>query len=324
MPRPNISMPGSPLQPHFLRFHRELRLTRAEKATLAQKRDILKRDLRAGLQKIFTLFPTKAPGFQLFHQGSYAMNTGIRPLPGESFDIDVGLRFTINRTDYSDPVLIKRWVYEALNRNYYRQVTYKLPCIRVLYPQKRKTDPLYHVDLAVYGREPYDRYYLAWGKPNSQTSLRYWEAADPLGLRKWIEKRMGAGEQAAQCRRLIAYLKRWKDLRFSAKGNQRPTGIALTIAVCQYFQEQPGNDLLALQRVLQAMISWNSTLKGIYLPLVPNNDLFSKMTHKQRKVLAERLQKLNEQLQQANVALNAGKKEEAIKVLQKAFGASFG
>ncbi len=76
--------------------------------------------------------------------------------------------------------------------------------------------------------------------------------------------------------------------------------------------------------VPDALVAWNQILRRIYLPLAPNNDLFGKMTSKQRKVLAGRLQNLNEQLQQAEIASSLGRNIEATKILQRAFGAAFG
>ena len=44
------------------------------------------------------------------------MGTGIEPLPGEDYDIDVGLNFHLSKNNYL-PVQVKQWVDEF----YYQQ-----------------------------------------------------------------------------------------------------------------------------------------------------------------------------------------------------------
>ena len=45
------------------------------------------------------------PGFTELNQGSYIMYTGVEPLDKE-YDIDVGLRFNVNKNDYESPMAV--------------------------------------------------------------------------------------------------------------------------------------------------------------------------------------------------------------------------
>ena len=95
---------------------------------------------------------------------------------------------------------------------------WKEPCITLQYQEGG--EPVYHVDLAVYGKDRHGRLFLARGKEHGvETS---WEPANPVGLTRSIGARL-SGDAAAQFRRVIQYLKRWKDQHFSAEGNAAAT-----------------------------------------------------------------------------------------------------
>ena len=79
------------LQNEFLDFDGKIKLSYDENAELREKRDILLRKLKDNI------CGESAP-FISFNQGSYAMKTGIKPDSGD-YDIDVGLRFSLKRSD---------------------------------------------------------------------------------------------------------------------------------------------------------------------------------------------------------------------------------
>ena len=76
-----------------------------------------------------------------------------------------------------------------------------------------------HIDFIVYKLSG-DQHYLAVGKKNSDEHNREWSAADPLGLIAWINDdsdydKDDAKDVLAQFRRLVRYLKRWRDAQRS-------------------------------------------------------------------------------------------------------------
>lgn len=93
------------LQKEFIDFHNKIKLD-DENATLREKRDILLKKLKKNIS-------IDAAAYTTFNQGSYAMGTGIIP-EDEDYDIDVGIKFNINKEDYSDPLVAKKWVRDAL------------------------------------------------------------------------------------------------------------------------------------------------------------------------------------------------------------------
>jgi hypothetical protein len=83
------------VQPQFEQFNDIIRLGRFdENQTLREKRDIIRDKLEKRLPDVFAKHGEPCPEFFFVDQGSYAMDTGIKPLDGD-FDIDQGLYFAI-------------------------------------------------------------------------------------------------------------------------------------------------------------------------------------------------------------------------------------
>ena len=205
------------VQTYFNKFHDTIKRSYDDNSTLREKRDLLLDDLREGLGRYAQNQNVKIPRFEHFNQGSYAIGTGIEPLPDDDYDIDVGLNFHLSKNDYS-PVEVKKWVYEALHTGN-RTVEYKRPCVRVQY--HRRGEELYHVDLAIYSGSNSNwgnQTYLAKGFLGSSPGNQVWEVADPQKLIEIIQQRFQYQEDRNQFRRVIRFLKRWKDVNFSANG----------------------------------------------------------------------------------------------------------
>ncbi|MGD1904146.1 MAG: cyclic GMP-AMP synthase DncV-like nucleotidyltransferase [Geitlerinemataceae cyanobacterium] len=216
------------LQSKFLEFHDRIKIDFEGSEPLREKRDLLLHDLQAGLKNIFS---GKPPSFTYLNQGSYALATGVEPLADGDYDIDVGIIFDFTRSEYQ-PVQVKGWICQALQRST-RTVEMKRPCVRVQYFLNQTE--FFHVDLAIYATE-YASYtqkkelFIAKGYPGSLESKKIWEESDPFLLKKLIKSKFSEGDRS-QFRRIIRYLKRWKDYSFNSTANGKPTGIAMT-AIC--------------------------------------------------------------------------------------------
>ena len=159
------------LQSEFITFHDAIKLD-SENEILREKRDIL-------LNKLKEKISDDATSYTHFNQGSYAMGTGIKPNDGD-YDIDVGLKFDIDHDDYEDPVVVKKWIKDALD-GHTKKVEIRRPCVTVTYQEDG--EPAYHVDFAVYAANNNDgKLYIAKGKENSASDKRYWEESDPQEL----------------------------------------------------------------------------------------------------------------------------------------------
>lgn len=327
------------VQRYFEDFHDKIRLKNLdENATLREKRDIVLNKLRERLQKIFEERGKTAPTFTHFDKGSYAMNTGTVPVDCD-YDIDEGLLFDIHKDDYPDPVVVKQWVYEALE-GHTDNVVIKQPCVTVYY--HLEGEPIYHIDLAVYAHEGNiaGNIYLARGKPHAGPERRIWQLDDPIGLIEIIRNRFANPDERKQFRRVIRYLKRWKDIKFPSDGNAAPIGIGITVAAFYWFLPQrmlidafqnkyKDDDLRALSLFVNSLLNnfrliyYNNELAerlAVQLPVQPYNDLFEKMTNLQMSNFKQRLESLRTVLDEAEQEADPAK---ACEKLQKQFGDDF-
>lgn len=316
------------IQQQLLAFHDEIKLD-DENEVLREKRDIILKKLKRNISD-------EAPNYDVFVQGSYAMSTGVKPIDGE-YDIDVGLWFNMSKDDV-DSVDAKKWVYDALN-SYPHTVEMKRPCVTVTY--KQNGQPTYHVDLTVYATNNDDGLvYLAKGKLHSSPEKRVWEESDPKELIHVILNYSEHSDDRAQFRRVIRYLKRWKDIKFD-EGFGKPTGIALTVAayhhidpqytITDYFSgKRSYNDLAALKDLVNTLSSNFVVTAGsdgtlvericIRLPVLPYSDLCQRMTDRQMATFKAKLEDLLAALRNAE---NEVDPVEACKILRKEFGEDF-
>lgn len=317
------------LQTQFNKFHETIRLDFDSSAMLREKRDIIVNNLRDGLKRFDS---TKWLTFKSFNQGSYDLATGVMPLVGEDYDIDVGIIFNFSKSTYK-PVQAKQWVYDALNTGA-RTVEIKRPCVRVQYNKDGKK--WFHVDLAIYSTERdiwgSEVNYIAKGYVNSSDDKKIWESSEPFKLKELLKNKFQDNSDRDQFRRTIRYLKRWKDINFYNAGSGKPTGIAIT--ACCYERFSPVkernyytssyvyNDLMALRNVIDGIISmftWYDTI-SVKLPVEPYNNLFDKMTNAQMKTFKSGLNNLREKL---NYAISVNNTISACSEMRRVFGQDF-
>jgi len=319
------------LQKAFNKFHDNIKLNDIEdNKKLRDKRDMLVDKLRDYFKKKSDdeeNFPKIT--FSIENQGSYSMGTGNKPLDDGDYDIDVMILFNISKDEYS-PVEVKKWVYNALDKQF-RRVKYKKPCVRVQY--HKDGEELFHVDLALYANDNADdKTYLSRGKPTSAAEDKKWEVANPKLLKEKINSQFSDADERSQMKRNIRYLKRWKDFKFKNSGDGKPTGIALTALAYNLFKPQivseafdssvKPNDLLALKNLVSDIINefnWSDSIQ-VKLPVEPFNNLFEKMKNKQQKTFKEKLESLKSALQNA---IHEPDPHEASRILRKQFGDDF-
>ncbi|MDY7230250.1 nucleotidyltransferase [Hyalangium rubrum] len=309
------------LQPLFRRFHETIQLKQYEEnAELRQKRDIILERLRDKL---------RPRTFEPFNQGSYAMGTGIKPIDRD-YDIDIGIVFDLDHLK-NDPVTVKGWVYEAVV-GHTTSVEWRRPCITVNYQQGR--EPKYHVDLAVMARDSRGTLRLALGKQHSQADQREWQVDDRQGFIEAVKNRFN-GEDGFQFRRVIRYLKRWKDEHFSNEGRAAPSGLSLTVAAYRWFAPKKSStyqgveydDLAATTALVGAMrqnfqTTWDLTLGrsihrlSLQFTHAPHDDVLARMTNQQMEEFYGRIEKLSGWLEDA-------RKRQSAEPLQRAFGSDF-
>lgn len=317
------------LQKEFMEFHDNIKLD-DENATLREKRDILLKKLKDNISK-------DAVSYTTFNQGSYAMGTGILP-EDEDYDIDLGLKFSMDKDDYSDPIEPKKWVRDALD-GHTKSVEIRRSCVTVTY--QIDGESAFHVDFAVYAANNADgKMYIAKGKEFSSDDNKKWELADPQGLIDSVRGKF-SGDDAAQFRRVIRYMKKWKTHKFPSSGNEAPTGISLTILAYNLFSINKTYDWAAKKNVyddfsaLYGLVSsiknsftlaWSSKNNVWYhtvsttLPVEPYNELFEKMTEKQMESFYQKLASMLEKLDEVKTK---EKRSDACSILVDVFGDDF-
>ena len=92
------------LQAEFEKFDEKIRLSDSDLEDLRTKRDVLLGKLRDS---------DDLPVFKEFSQGSYAMHLGVKPTDDREFDIDVALRFQVDKEE-ADPFEYKQTIYDIL------------------------------------------------------------------------------------------------------------------------------------------------------------------------------------------------------------------
>ncbi|MBD7969566.1 nucleotidyltransferase domain-containing protein [Paenibacillus gallinarum] len=317
-------------QSQFEGFHEAIKLS-DESSILKEKRDII-------INRLSEKMSEAAKPYTTFNQGSYAMKTGIKPLDGEDYDIDLGLFFEMSTEDVGTPVEAKKWVYDALV-GHTNDVCMKKPCVTVTYAAG------YHVDVTIYAAENSDgKVYLAKGKLTSSAENQSWDESNPKDLIKDIRRKNSDKEDRKQFRRLVRYLKRWKDVQFKRSTNGRPTGIALTSIVYHHMQaktevvdifsgEKKYRDSEALIHLISTFLSTFTTRREyegdnlveypyveVKLPVAPYPNLLEKMTLKHIKIFKEKLEKLLACLIEARDEIDSS---DGATILSNQFGDDF-
>lgn len=321
------------IQKYFIEFNDLIKMDYDMNSELCDKRDIIIKKLRNS---------DEIPSFNSFNQGSYAMHTGVEPYDKE-YDIDVGIRFLVNKSDW-DSFELKRKVCKILENHTDYGAEIKEPCVTVTY--KKNGEKAYHVDLPIYAYEDKgdasSQLYLSRGDQNSNATDKIWEPADPIKLTELIMEKFDDSDERAQFRRIIRYLKRWKNIKFDGAGNSEPSGIGITLLAYNYF-EPKNNDYLEGFKAddLEALLVFaNSIVSKFYhvgvtesgrklyriaanLPPIlrcQSKDVFEAMTDIQMTNFKDHLEKLSNGLQTVKDEPDI---VEQCALLSKLFGADF-
>ena len=313
------------IQTHFHDFHDRIKLARGDGAykTARERDDSIKKDVTAAFKEAG--YPVVAD----FIQGSLKTNTGVKPLNG---DYDVDRALVINDADApEDPVTPKKKALNVLEDRGFKNAKIKKPCVTADYVSDN-----IHIDFIIYRRSG-DQHWLAVGKKNSDEHNREWSSCDPLGLLDWINDTDDYGDDAAdagaQFRRLVRYLKRWRDVTFSESVAAKIYSIGLTVMVKEQFQwsyddEGVEDDLTALRDVVTAILEGpyfseegtDEYRVSVELPVEPWRDIFDGSSLNAGTRFYNGLSRLAEKLDEA-----AGESDEhkQCEILNGLFGGDF-
>ncbi|RKS24521.1 hypothetical protein BJ917_1995 [Pseudomonas sp. WPR_5_2] len=298
-------------QSQFESFHNTILFGYDSSKELRERRDTLLNDLKNNISG-------DAPAYQTFYQGSYALDTGIRPLDGNP-DMDIGIIFDCSPEDYADPLKLKKFVHDALERHN-RSVTIRRPCVTVTYYKDGVAT--HHIDMAVYSVNANDQTNIAWCRSTTPLADREWVVSEARELSDAINDRF-EGDDRNQFRRVVRALKRWRDQHI---GHKNTPSIGLTVAAYKWFSPRydamdgKPRDLVAIRDLVDQMLAYWGLRLNVHLPVAPHSDLFERMSDKQMEDLKGRLVALRDSL---NEAAKQPDTHEACKILSKQFGEDF-
>lgn len=262
----------------FQEFHEAVRLNKTSRDTLKTSRDANRDRIRKHFREVLK---KEVP---LFHgQGSYIMYTGVEPLEDEDYDIDDGVYLQGLGTDISKwptSATVHGWIVDAVKGFTSEPPQDKARCVRVRYAAD------YHVDLPIYAVD-------ADGKPRIFEKSKSPYVSDPVTLQEWWQ---GQVSGKAQLRRIVRYLKAWRDYKNAISSTA--SGLALTLLAAQHYRNDSRDDM-ALVRTVEAIHAYLSNGGTVCKPVFPYDDLSARWSENQRTQFVARLKTLHDKGQQA-------------------------
>lgn len=294
------------LQAHFNTFHNKIKLGREDEVyKKARERDS---SITADVKKEF-----KDAGYPViddFLTGSHGNNTAIHPLSGD-LDIDRALVIDDDQAP-ENPLDPKNKTLSVLEERGFKNAKIKKPCVTADYASDNV-----HIDYPIYKKSG-DSYSLAVGKKNSDEKNREWSPSDPKGLKSWVKDQSlhaaPAEKKHDQYRRLVRYLKRWRDFKFSDPVLSKVYSIGLTVMAKECFvsdldSEGFPSDLSALRQTVSQIldneyftcvdVDADRYKVQVDLPVSPYRDIFDGSSTDTGTQFRNRLKKMLRKLEEA-------------------------
>jgi len=292
------------LQSKFNTFNQKIQLTRQDD-TYKEARE--KDDSITNVIK--TKFKEKGyPVIDDFVQGSLATFTAIKE-KDKDFDIDRAIVIDHDEAP-TDPVEAKKVILDILENRGFHNAKIKKPCVTADYKSQ-----YLHIDIPVYRKTSWESYQLALGKKDSNTENKIWSDSAPKELIEWVNDSSSyylyKDEKIKQFRRLVRYLKRWRNFKFSHDVSRKIYSIGLTVMIKQHFKpsidsEGCPNDLIALKDTVNSILNWSGYFISypddqwkvqVSLPVSPKRDIFHGSSLNTGTRFRNRLSHLNASLQ---------------------------
>lgn len=279
----------------FIGFDGKIKLSASKIDKLKTGRDAL----RADIKEWFSENSKKQPKF--CWQGSFAMKTTVNPI-SDDYDLDDGVYlqgYSSNENEWPSATSVHNWVKEATDKRTSLDSTDKNTCVRVNYADG------YHIDLPIYIMKD-DEPYLAH-KSNG------WVLSDPKAFTDWFIDKVNENDE--QLRRLVRYLKAWKEYN-----NVPLKGIEITILVAENFDGYDNRDDKALFSTIEKILNTLDKNFSCVKPVAPGENLFENISNTKKNTILSSLTNLRKDLSSAIFENND---ETATEILQNLFGTRF-
>jgi len=243
------------LQNQFQKFNEKIQLTWADEKLkeIREKDESIKEDIRSAFKN------NGYPVDDFFRQGSYATQTCIEPI-NDDYDIDIGIVIDSSNAP-ENPIDVKKTLRDVLKARNLKDPRIKMPCVTAQYYEKG--EKLFHLDYPVY-KKSQSQLYLAIGKEFSDENTRKWEPGDPKGLISWINDKTSffSEENYMQYKRLIRFIKRWRDYCITGTERKSVYSIALNVMIRERFQSSISydgdvDDLKSLKNTISSILNYD-------------------------------------------------------------------
>ena len=291
----------------FEEFNRKIRLTRSKRDKLKENRKILR-------NKVEDYFETRGLDVPIFRsQGSFSLRTNLNPIKKteadgsvkEKYDLDDGVFFICPISERENADTYHGRVRAAVD-GHTSEVKDKNTCVRVVYKDG------HHIDLPAYWAESEDSI------PQLAHKSKGFVDSDPKAFGDWVDRNVRNSGHSGQLRRIIRYLKAWKDSREHKNSSLKlPSGFILTILACNNYVGDE-SDAIALRNTVENIKNGLSCSFSCYSPTASEGeDLLAK--YDQGTCLSE----FEKFLKNAADAVNAGSGKQSSECWTKVFGGRF-
>ncbi len=244
----------------FNDFNSKIKLTRAKKVELRKNRS----GLRKAIKKYFKDKKYSIPYF--YSQGSFALNTNINPISNVvngvtkvEYDLDDGVYFICPKDDRLTAQSYHDRIVKAV-KEHTSDFKDKATCVRAIYSDG------HHVDLPVYWLEE------KGDTPQLAHKIDEFIESDPKAFKDWCEAKVSETSNPKQVKRLIRYLKAWRDHRQHSNTRIKLlSGFVLTILVVDHYSDNDRDDL-SLKDTVENIYSSLTSKYECFRPTVPENE----------------------------------------------------
>ena len=232
------------------------------------------------------------------------MNTTLMQLDDSEYDIDLGIYLTGYETksmlDYPSPDTVHGWINKATENETSSKNINKMTCVRVTYKKG------YHVDLPSYIKTANDDIYLAHTRDG-------WTPSDPVKFTNWFKEKVS--NNGEQIRRIVKYVKAWKDYR-----KMPLASIAVTILVCNNFVSFQNEDYKSLYETIRKINKSLNMDFSCYKPVEPYENIFDDYSDTRKETIINGLKDFENKMFEI---INSTEYEKQKRNLNKLFGDRF-
>jgi hypothetical protein len=290
-------------------YHSKLKLTKSRRKKLRKSR----KAIRDKIRKYFKEKKSNELQPKFWMQGSYKHETTVNPIVEKDaddnelreYDLDDGIYF-IEKKDEDNRKSIQTWhdwVHDAV-KDHTGKTKKKTTCVRVIFSKG------HHIDLPIYYSLSED------DTPELAHKSKGWLESDPREFTDWIEDNCNA-----QTKRIILYLKGWKNYRENQNSNLKlPSGFILTILAQENYYEDD-NDDTAFRETIRAIEKTLDKKFECFRPTTPaDEDLFEDYSETKKNDFLNNLKNI---LKACDDADNENNFKKASECMRKQFGDRF-